>query len=213
MTLLNYVPLIQLSTPLFYNLHSKSLTHPITSNLFYFAPFFIPTLKLNKAAINGSTLSVLILIPYMHIFAFSAKKYKISRKIAYQGTFTVVLMLLKMGIDVSHEATTVLFRFIKRFFFLGKLQKIELLRDDLHFYLDDLHEDREELLYLGFNIFSNIRNVIKIVEPTIIFSFLGVIALLYNYMYFIFRGQKMHGPNSLSPLILKNINFRKKINF
>jgi hypothetical protein len=126
----------------------------------------------------------------MHIFAFSSRKYKISRKIAYQGTFAVVLILLKMGIDVSHEATNVLFRFIKRFFFLGKLQKIELLRDDLHFYLEDLDEEREELLYLGINIFSNMLNVIKIVEPTIIFSFLGVIALLYNYMYFIIRGQK-----------------------
>nr|YP_009131280.1 hypothetical protein [Trachydiscus minutus]AIB04134.1 hypothetical protein Ycf60 [Trachydiscus minutus] len=190
MTAFNFIPLIQLSTSLFYSVQSKSFTHPIISNLFYFAPSFITTLKLNKTAINGSTFSFLILIPYMHIFAFSSRKYKISRKIAYQGTFAVALILLKMAIDLSHEATGIFFRFAKRFFFLGKLQKIELLRDDLHFYLDDLDEDREELLYLGYNIFSNIPKVAKLIEPTIIFSFLGVIALLYNYMYFIVRGQK-----------------------
>ena len=70
-----------------------------------------------------------------------------------------------------------------------------LLRDDINFYLEDLEEMRvyqEEFFHLGESIFSvdDLAKTIKINESLSIISLLGVIALLYNYMYFIFRGQK-----------------------
>ena len=72
-------------------------------------------------------------------------------------------------------------------------------------YLDDLEElrsYREELIQLGESIFTlnDITKVTKLWESTTIFSFIGVIALLYNYMYFIFRGQK-----PIIPVVTKTV--------
>ena len=194
-SLLHFIPFIQLSTTLFYNQPNKQITHPITSYLFNLTPFLVPTINLTMPILNQDTISFLLLVPYLYFFIYSFKKYNISRKIAYQGSFALALMLFRYSLILSQEAVSVIYKFTKRFFFLRKFQKLDLLREDLGFYLDDLEElrnYREELLQLGESIFSlnDLTKITKLWECTTIFSFLGVIALLYNYMYFIFRGQK-----------------------
>ena len=194
-SLLHFIPFIQLSTTLFYNQPNKQIAHPITSYLFNIAQFLLPTINLTMTILNQDNLSFLLLVPYLYFFIYSFKKYNISRKIAYQGSFALALMLFRYSLILSQEAVSVIYKFTKRFFFLRKFQKLDLLREDLSFYLDDLEElrnYREELLQLGESIFSlnDLTRITKLWESTTIFSFLGVIALLYNYMYFIFRGQK-----------------------
>lgn len=194
-SLLHFIPFIQLSTTLFYNQPNKQIAHPITSYLFNIAPFLLPIINLTMPILNQDTISFLLLVPYLYFFIYSFKKYNISRKIAYQGSFALALMLFRYSLILSQEAVSVIYKFTKRFFFLRKFRKLDLLREDLSFYLDDLEElrnYREELLQLGESIFSlnDLTKITKLWESTTIFSFLGVIALLYNYMYFIFRGQK-----------------------
>lgn len=194
-TLIHFVPFIQLTSTLFYNLPNRNVAHPISSYLFHLAPFLVPTIRLTAPLINQENFSFLILVPYMHLFAFSFKKYKIPRKIAYQGTFALVLQLFRYSIILCQDTTSVLYKFTKRFFFIKKYQGLNLLQEDMNFYLEDLEESRlyrEEILQLGESIFSVnvLPTVTKLYEPTTILSFLAVIALLYNYMYFIFSGQK-----------------------
>jgi len=192
---LHFIPFIQLITTLFYNQPNKQITHPITSYLLNFTPFLVPTINLTMPVLNQDTISFLLLVPYLYFFIYSFKKYKISRKVAYQGSFALALMLFRYSLILSQEAVSVIYKFTKRFFFVRKFQKLDLLREDLSFYLDDLEElrnYREEILQLGESIFSlnDLTKITKLWESTTIFSFLSVIALLYNYMYFIFRGQK-----------------------
>jgi len=192
---LHFIPFIQLITTLFYNQPNKQITHPITSYLFNLSPFLVPTINLTMPILNQDTISFLLLVPYLYFFIYSFKKYNISRKVAYQGSFALALMLFRYSLILSQEAVSVIYKFTKRFFFLRKFQKLDLLREDLSFYLDDLEElrnYREELIQLGESIFSlnDLTKITKLWESTTIFSFLGVIALLYNYLYFIFRGQK-----------------------
>lgn len=204
-SLLHFIPFIQLTTTLFYNQPNKQIVHPILSSLFNITPFLVPLINLTTPLVNQDTISFLLLVPYLYFFIYSFRKYNISRKIAYQGSFALALMLFRYSLILSQEALTVIYKFTKRFFFLKKYKEIDLLRDDINFYIDDLEEMRnykEDFFQLGESIFSldDTTKITRVWEATTLFSLLGVIALLYNYMYFILRGQK-----PIIPIVTKTV--------
>jgi hypothetical protein len=116
-----------------------------------------------------------------------------------------MLMLVRYSLVISQEAAITIFKFARRFAFLNNYENIELLRDDFPFYIDDLEElrfYREEVYQLGESIFSlqNTTKLAKLYEATTILSLLAVIALLYNYVYFIIRGKK-----PIIPVVTKTV--------
>jgi hypothetical protein len=75
----------------------------------------------------------------------------------------------------------------------------------MNFFVDDLEDLRyykETFLQWGESIFSldDITKTIKINESLTIIPALGVIALLYNYVYFILRGEK-----PIIPVVTKTV--------
>lgn len=192
---LNFIPFIQLTSSLFYNQPSRLIIHPITSYLLNFAPWLLPLLRRAMPLCNQDNFAFLILVPYFYFFIYSRKRYKISSKVGYQGTFALALMLFRYSVQLLLEVIIYSYRFTKRFFFLTKSENLNLLGDDLDFFLEDLEELREEreyFLHLGESLFSlkDATIITKIYETTTVFAFIGVIALLYNYVYFICRGRK-----------------------
>jgi hypothetical protein len=168
---LYFIPFIQLTSILFYNLPNKQITHPVTSSFLNFIPFLLSTINTTMHTLNKETTSFLILFPYFYFFIWSYKRWKISRKVAYQGTFALALMLYRYSLLLTQEAITLIYKFTKRFFFLRKSQGMDLLRDDISSYVEDLEEMRlykEEILQLGESIFSldDITKITMIWEST-----------------------------------------------
>jgi len=205
LSLIHFIPFIQLSTKLFYTYPNPLIANPTTSSFFHIFPLLMGLLGVVGPIINNESLSFLMIGFYYKIFIISYKKYGISRKIAFQGTFAIALMLLNYCVVMSSEITTLLYKFAKRFFFFRKSQAIDLLKDDINFFIDDLEELRyykETFLHWGESIFSvnELAKTIKINESFTIISLLGVIALLYNCVYFILRGEK-----PIIPVITKTV--------
>lgn len=201
---IHYVPFIQLTSSLFYTQPNKFIVNPILCWLLNFFPFLLRMLNLTTPLANQDTFSFLLIGFYFQVFVVHFKSYKIPRKIAFQGTFALALMLLNYCMILNREILVYLGRFLKRFLVLNN-QKIELLRDDFNFYIEDLEELRdykERFLQLGESIFSldNITKVSKIYEASTLIPLFGVIALLYNCMYFILRGQK-----PIIPIVTKTV--------
>jgi len=205
LTLIHFIPFIQLTTKIFYTYPNPLVANSVTSSMFHVFPLFMRLIKITGTFINNETFSFLIIGLYYKLFIISYKNYGIPRKIAFQGTFAMSLMLLNYCLVMSNEITTLIYKFAKRLFFFTKAQKIDLVRDDISFFVDDLEELRyykETFLQWGESIFSldDITKTIKINESLTIIPMLGVIALLYNYVYFILRGEK-----PIIPVVTKTV--------
>jgi len=205
LTLIHFIPFIQLTTKLFYTYPNPLIANYVTGSLFHVLPLFMRLIKFTGTLINNETFSFLLIGFYYKLYIISYKKYGIPRKLAFQGTFAISLMLLNYCMVMSNEITTLIYKFIKRFFFFNNVQSIDLLRDDVNFFVDDLEELRyykETFLQWGESIFSldDITKTIKINEYLTIIPLLGVIALLYNYVYFILRGEK-----PIIPVVTKTV--------
>nr|YP_009550615.1 hypothetical protein Ycf60 [Eustigmatophyceae sp. Chic 10/23 P-6w]QAA11550.1 hypothetical protein Ycf60 [Eustigmatophyceae sp. Chic 10/23 P-6w] len=205
LTLIHFIPFVQLTTKLFYTYPNPLIANSVTSSLFHIFPLFMHLIKITGTFINNETFSFLLIGFYYKLFIISYKKYGIPRKLAFQGTFAISLMLINYCIVMSNEITTLIYKFVKRFFFFTKAQRMDLLRDDINFFIDDLEDLRyykETFLQWGESIFSldDISKTIKINESLTIIPALGVIALLYNYVYFILRGEK-----PIIPVVTKTV--------
>jgi hypothetical protein len=205
LTLIHFIPFIQLTTKLFYTYPNPLIANSVTSSLFHVLPLFMRLIKMTGTFINNETFSFLVIGLYYKLFIISYKKYGIPRKVAFQGTFAISLMLINYCMVMSNEITTLIYKFAKRLFFFSKAQRIDLLRDDINFFVDDLEDLRyykETFLQWGESIFSldDITKTIKINESLTIIPALGVIALLYNYVYFILRGEK-----PIIPVVTKTV--------
>jgi len=94
LSLIHFIPFIQLSTKLFYTYPNPLIANPTTSSFFHIFPLLMGLLSVVGPIINNESLSFLMIGFYYKIFIISYKKYGISRKIAFQGTFAIALMLL-----------------------------------------------------------------------------------------------------------------------
>jgi hypothetical protein len=155
--------------------------------------------------VNEEDFSFIFIGLYFKLFIFSYKKYKIPRKIAFQGTFALSTMLLNYALVISSNFIMMFYKFPKSLLFFTKYQNLDLLRDDISCYvykLKHLRRSRQRFLQLSESIFSldDLNKTLRIYESTTIISLLGVIALLYNYVYFILRGEK-----PIIPVVTKTV--------
>lgn len=202
---IHFIPFIQLSTLLFYNQRNSFVIHPITAYLLHFAPWLLPLLRKTMPLCNGENFSFVVVFFYFYVFIIRRKRYKIPSKVGYQGAFAAALMLLRYSMQVFLEAVIYSYKFTKRLFFLRKVENFTLLGDDFDFFLEDLEdlrEERETIIHMGESLFSLEDHVLitKIYETSTVFAFIGVIALLYNCMYFICKGRK-----PIIPVVTKTI--------
>lgn len=205
LTLIHFIPFIQLSTKLFYTYPNPIIANSVISSMFQIFPLLMRLISWKGGIIANETFGFLLIGFYYKLFIISYKQYKIPRKVAFQGTFAIALMLLNYCVLLSSEIITVIYKFTKRLFFYTKNQDLELFRDDINFYINDLEEFRyfkERFLQWGESIFSlsDLTRAINLSEASTIISLLGVIALLYNYVYFILRGEK-----PIIPVVTKTV--------
>lgn len=205
LTIIHFVPFIQLSNTLAYPYLNPFLVNSITSSLFNISPFLMRLISILGPIVNEEDFSFLFIGLYFKLFIFSYKKYKIPRKIAFQGTFALSTMLLNYALVMSSNFIMIFYKFPKRLLFFTKYQNLDLLRDDISCYvykLKHLRRSRQRFLQLSESIFSldDLNKTLRIYESTTIISLLGVIALLYNYVYFILRGEK-----PIIPVVTKTV--------
>lgn len=205
LTILHFIPFIQLSHTLAYPYLNPALMNSTTGSLFTISPFLMRLVRILGPIVNGQDFIFLLIGVYFKIFIFSYKRYKIPRKVAFQGTFAVALMLLNYALVITSDFLQIFYKFPKNLFSFTKYEKLDLLRDDISCYLYQLkclRESKERFFQLGESIFSltDLDKILKIYESTTIISLLGVIALLYNYVYFIVRGEK-----PIIPVVTKTV--------
>lgn len=205
LTVLHFIPFIQLSHRLAYPYLNPALVNSITGSLFVIFPFLMRLIRILGPIVNGQDFIFLLIGVYFKIFIFSYKRYKIPRKVAFQGTFAVALMLLNYALAITSDFLQIFYKFPKKLLSFTKYEKLDLLRDDISCYLYNLkclRESKERFFQLGESIFSlsDVDKILKIYESTTIISLLGVIALLYNYVYFILRGEK-----PIIPVVTKTV--------
>lgn len=192
-TILNIIPFIQITTRLVYPYPAPHIANAITNHLFDIFPVLLRIISITGKYVNNETYSFVLLGVYYHLFMTSPKTYNISTKISFQGTFSLMLMLLNHCIPIANEIVTILCKFLRYFFFLHESQNMNLLRDDMQFFVRDLvrfKRVRNRILGEKFYEKDSLYKILKITDALSLVSFLSVIALLYNYVYFIIRGKK-----------------------
>ena len=142
LTLIHFIPFIQLSTKLFYTYPNPIIANSVISSMFQIFPLLMRLISWKGGIIANETFGFLLIGFYYKLFIISYKQYKIPRKVAFQGTFAIALMLLNYCVLLSSEIITVIYKFTKRLFFYTKNQDLELFRDDINFYINDLEEFR-----------------------------------------------------------------------
>jgi len=191
-TLLNIIPFIQISTKLVYTYPNPHIANPLTNHLFDIFPVLLWVIGTTRKYVTNEALSFLLLGVYYQVFMFEPKLFRIPTKIAYQGNFSLAVMLLYQSVGIVHEIVTTLYVFVPGFFGFNELQNINLVKNYMKFFAKDLNRFknvRDRVLGESSVTMDSVYKIVKITDTFTIFPFLSVIALLYNYVYFIIRGE------------------------
>lgn len=192
-TLLNIIPFIQIATKLVYTYPNPHIANALTNHLFDIFPGLLWVISVTGEYVNNEAYSFMLLAVYYNLFIMSPEMYNIPQKIAFQGTFTTALILLNHCVAIANEIVTILYKFSTSFFSFSESQNIALLKDYMKFFVKDLRKfkyKRNRRLGESFFAIEDVYKILKISESLSLVSLLSVIALLYNYVYFIIRGEK-----------------------